>query len=163
MGEDPIAILHALGIVILAGMAFGLGLTGLSVQDSDVPFDTARLADRLLGLWLSVITMMVGWIIWVLLAYLLGSRVMRGQASYRQVLRAIGICYGPAVLVSLISVPYVGDAAPVFGVFWVLVAGVAAMREVQKVDWLTALLATGPGWILSFFVLPVAFLQQLFG
>ncbi len=156
VGDDPQAILHALGVVVIVGIAVGIGLTGLE-QAGQGGVDQTRLANRLVALWVTITTLLIGWIVWVVLAYLLGSKLMRGGAGYRQILRAIGICYGPAVLIMLISVPRLGDTVPVVGVFWVLIAGVVAMHELQEQDWLSALLATGPGWFLSFWVLPVAF------
>ena len=156
VGNDYQAILHALGVVMIAGVAFGISLTGLE-QTGSGGVDNERLANRLIGLWVTITTLLIGWITWVMLCYLLGSKLMRGGAGYRQLLRAIGICYGPAILILLMGVPRVGDIAPFVGLVWILIAGVAATHELQELDWLSSSLATLPGWILSFWVLPVAF------
>ena len=161
--EAPDAILHALGTVVLAGIAAGLGVMGVLVDVTELAVDAGSFSDRLVGLWLWIMTAMVGWVIWGVSCYLLGSRFLGGGAEYRLLLRALGICYGPAVLLTLIAVPWVGAPASAIGIVWVLVAGVVAVREIQDVDWLGAALSTIPGWFLSFLVLPVAFLGSLGG
>lgn len=159
--EDPDAILHALGAVILAGIALGLGRMGVVVDITEVALDLGSLVDRLLGIWLSIMTAMVGWVLWGVVVDQLGSRFLGGSAGYRLTLRALGLCYGPAVLLTLITVPVVGVPASAIGALWVLVVGVVAVREIQDSDWMGAALSTIPGWILGFLVLPVAFLGSL--
>ena len=160
---DVDAILHALGTVSLAGIAMALGLMGTLVDLVESPGELGNLVDRFLGVWLGVITAMVGWVLWGFLVYLLGSRFLAGRAGYRILLRALGICYGPGVLLALITVPWVGDAAHVVAALWVLVAGVVAVHEVQEMDWVGAALATVPGWFLGFLVLPGFVLVPLTG
>ena len=158
---DADAILHALGAVILAGIAVGLGLMGVVVDLVERPGEVGSFVDRLLGLWLAIMTMMVGWIVWTAIIYLLGSRFLGGRARFRIILRALGICYGPAVLLVLISVPLVGDPASLLGAVWVLAAAVVATHEIQDMDWLGATLATVPGWFIAFLLLPVFLLEPL--
>ena len=164
--EDPGAVLHALGTVAAAGIAIGLGITGHRIAGAE---SSSALGDILLVMWAATVTTMVGWVLWVVLGYLLGSRLLRGGATYRQVLRALGICYrgalgicyGPGVLLVAIAVPVAGGPIALAVSIWVLVAGVAAVHEVQDVDWLGAVLSTAPGWSLSFLVIPSAFLAPL--
>ena len=90
-----------------------------------------------------------------------GSRLLNGGAQYRQVLRALGLCYGPGVLLAAIAMPAVGVTFALVGSGWVLVAGVVAVHETQDVDWLGAALSAAPGWFLSFVVLPGVVLASL--
>ena len=159
--EDADAILHALGAVILAGIAVGLGLMGVVADLVEGPVELGSIVDRLLGLWLAIMAMLVGWIVWAVVIYLLGSRFLGGRARFRVILRALGICYGPAVLLILITVPLVGNAASLLGAVWVLVAAVVATHEIEDMDWVGATLATAPGWIIAFLVLPVFLLAPL--
>ena len=156
--EDPGAVLHALGTVAAAGIAIGLGITGHRIAGAE---SSNTLGDILLVMWAATVTTLVGWVLWVVLGYLLGSRLLRGGATYRQVLRALGICYGPGVLLVAIAVPVAGGPIALAVSMWVLVAGVAAVHEIQDVDWLGAVLSTAPGWSLSFLVIPSAFLAPL--
>ena len=158
--DDVDAILHALGAVILAGMAVGLGLMGVVVDLVEQPGELGSVVDRLLGLWIAIMAMLVGWIVWAAIIYVLGSRFLGGRAGYRIILRGLGICYGPAVLLILLTVPLVGNPASLIGAVWVLAAAVVATHEIQRMDWVGAILATAPGWLIAFLVLP-AFLIQL--
>ena len=161
MGDEPHAILHALGTVVLVGIAFGLGLMDVVFEGTEDPTDVRGLLDRVLGVWLSVVTIMVGWILWAALTYSLGTVFLGGAAGYRQIVRVLGISYGPAVLTVLLPLSTVGGIAYGVGLLWVLVIGVVAVHEMQEADWLGAILSALPGWFLGFVVLPVGVLGRL--
>lgn len=156
--DDPEAVLHALGTVVLVGIAVGIGVVGLRFAEGE---SGTGFGDAVLVMWAAVVTTLVGWVLWVVLNYALASRLLGGGAQYRQLLRALGICYGPGVLLAAIAMPVVGAAIGFVGAAWVLVAGVVAVHETQDVDWLGAALSTAPGWFLSFLLLPAAFLAPL--
>lgn len=156
--DDPEAVLHALSIVTLAGIAVGIGLIGLRFAEGE---SGTGFGDAVLVMWAAVVTTLVGWVLWVVLNYALASRLLGGGAQYRQVLRAVGICYGPGVLLAAIAMPVVGMPIGFVGSAWVLVAGVVAVHETQDVDWLGAVLSTTPGWFLSFLFLPAVLLRPL--
>ena len=163
VADDPEAILSALGIVALVGIAMALGRSGVLVGVTAAPIEVGSFVDRLLEIWLAVMTMMVSWILWAVVIYLLGTRFLGGGAGYRQLIRILGIIYGPGILFLLIPVPFVGGAAFAIGALWVLVAGVVAVREVQQVDWVSAGLSTIVGWFLCLLVLPSVLLGPLPG
>ena len=158
--DDPEAVLHALSIVTLAGIAVGIGLIGLRFAEGE---SGTGFGDAVLVMWAAVVTTLIGWVLWVVLNYALASRLLGGGAQYRQLLRALGICYGPAVLLAAIAmpVPVVGLVIGFVGSAWVLVAVVVAVHETQDVDWLGAVLSTTPGWFFSFLFLPRVLLAPL--
>ncbi len=162
-GNDPMAILHATGIVILAGMSLGLGLTGGLVETPEREVDLSQIEDRLVWMWVVLMITLVGWIVWAAVTYLAGSRFLAGGAGFRKVLRALGIVYGPAVLLVFLQVPILGNVVTWVGYSWILVAGIVAIHEVQDIDWLGAVLATTPGWFIGFIVLPAPVLEPLLG
>ena len=151
--DDPDTILHATGIVALVGMALGLGLEGAVLATAGTPLSLGGLGERLVALWLSIMTVMVGWILWTVLVYVTGTGLLRGKAGYRQILRALGVSYAPAVLLVLAPVPQLGVLFRVASLLWVLVASVVAIREVQQLDWVGAALSALLGWFLFFFLL----------
>ncbi len=161
-GDDPMAILHATGIVILAGLSLGLGLTGALIETPE-DVTLGQVEERLVWMWVFIITTLVGWIVWSVVAYMVGSRFLSGGAGFRKVLRAIGIVYGPGVLLMLLEVPVLGDYLSAVGLLWILVAGVVALHEVQDIDWLGAVLAAGPGWFIGMFIVPAPVIGTLFG
>ena len=153
VGQEPGAVLYSLGTVMLAGIAIGLGLMGVVTEGAQDPADLGKLADRLLGGWMALIATIVGWILWSGVIYLLGTIFLGGSAGYRQIVRALGISYGPGVLLVMYQLPVVGPVATSIGLLWVLVAGVVAVHEVQQVDWAGAFLSTLLGWFVFFFML----------
>ena len=157
--EDPGAIVHALGIVTLSGVAIGAGLIGLSFLHDH---DTLGIWEIFLAVWAAVVTTLVGWLLWALVNYVLGSRLLGGGAQYRQILRALGICYLPMVTMVAIVLPDLGNVIMVVASVWVLVAGLVAVHEIQDVDWLGAGLSTVPGWVFSFLILPYGLLAPLY-
>ena len=150
VGADPDAILHCTGIVALVGIALGLGLEGAVLATAGTPLTLDGLGDRLLALWLSIMTVMVGWILWTVLIYVTGTSLLGGKAGYRQVLRVLGMSYAPAVLLALVPVPGLGVLLRAASLLWVLVVSVVAIREAQQLDWVGAALSALLGWFLFF-------------
>ena len=160
VSEDPEAILNAAGVVVLVGIAIGLSLTD-AFEAGTIPTLTSEdFTERLLGIWLSVITMMAGWVLWSGIVVVIGKLFLHVVADFRQVLRVLGICYGPGTLLILASVPELGSLAVIVGSLWVLVVGVVALHEAQDVDWKKVSLSTLLGWVIGFW-LPSAFLRPI--
>ena len=159
VAEDPTAILHPTGIVVLVGIAIGLGLEGALADIGKPAAELGSIVDRLVGTWLAIMTTLVGWIVWAAVAFATGTWFLGGRAGFRPILRALGIGYGPGVLLVAASLPGVGPIALAVGHVWVLVTGVVAVHETGEVDWFGAFLATVLGWFLGFIVLRAVFLS----
>ena len=151
--EDPEAILKSLGIVVLAAILFGLGLMNVVVEGTRVP-QIGSVVDRLISLWLVVVTTLLGWILWSFIVHLLGGKFLGGKATFQQTLRVLGVCYGPGALLIFVRLPGVGSYAVLMGLLWILVAGIVAMREVQRIDWVGAVLPTLIGWAIFLILMP---------
>lgn len=129
----------ALGLVIISGCAVGLAFWLSGREMDSVGLDQ----DELLGLAMSVSTILSGWFVWTVFVWILGIRLFQGDTGFRGALRALGICSAPLVL----SVFY--GYAPMLtavGVLWVLVAGVVAVKNTLVVEWWKAGIAATVGW-----------------
>lgn len=153
LGDDQDAILHSMGVVMLVGIALGLGLEGAVLATAGTPITLGGLGNRLLALWLTIVTVMIGWILWGVLIKLTGTDVLGGRASYRQILRALGMSYAPAVILVLVPMPWLGAFFRVVCLLWVLVSSVVALKETMNLDWIGAVLAVFLGWFLFFALL----------
>ena len=146
---DQEAILNALGIVILAGMAMAIGLSssvGASIEDG---FSASMVGERLLDIWFAAVTFMLGWLIWAGLAYVVGRAFQRDQATFREILRVLGVCFGPGVLLAFTAVtPYPWIVFYAVSV-WIFAAGVAALKEIRQSDWIGAIADGALGWALG--------------
>ena len=158
---EPDAILLAVGITVLAAILLGLGLMNVIVEGTRTP-DVEGITDRLVKMWWVVITVLLGWVFWSVVVYLLGGKFLGGAATFRQTLRVLGTCYGPGVLGLFVLVPVAGSAVFLVGLFWILVAAIVATHEVQRTDWVAAILSTTFGWALGLVFIPLVFMPFAF-
>ena len=160
--RDQETILNALGIVILAGIAYAVGQSSVVGESVEQGLDAGKVGDRIIGAWFASVTFMVGWLIWAGIAYGVGRVFQRDQATFREVLRVLGICFGPALLLFFTAI------APIEGVvfnavtIWMLVAGTIALQEIRQSDWLGAIMDCSLGWVVGMQLLPAVLLTGFF-
>ena len=129
----------ALGIVLISGVAFGLGIWVELREPGVVGFNQREV----LGLVMSASTIMSGWFVWTLFVWILGIRLFQGDTGFRGALRALGVCYSPIMLSLFYSF---APMLLIVGIFWILVAGVAAVKHTLDFEWWKAGIAAGIGW-----------------
>jgi hypothetical protein len=113
---DEKAISQAMGAVVLASVAAGIGIGGFSI--GDVLFTT--------------IGALIGWVVWAALTYLIGTRVLpepQTQADVGQLLRAIGFAASPGLVRIFGVVPGLMWISFTVAGIWMLVAMVVAVRQ----------------------------------
>ena len=140
--ERQETMLSAFGIVAISGFAFGLGVW-VELRDPDVVGFNQR---EVLGLVMSVSTVLSGWFVWTLFVWILGIRLFQGDTGFRGALRALGVCYSPIMLALFYSF------APMLlaiGILWILVAGVVAIKNTLDFEWWKAGIAATVGWAWS--------------
>ena len=150
--NDPGLVLHAVGLVVVAGISLSVGLMSVLDLEAEAQRDVIGIVDRLIGTWLGVFTMVLGWALWGGIVYLLVGRFLGGKANYNESLRVLGLCYGPGLLLSFPG--DVGSILAFVGSLWVLVAAVVAVRAAHEIDWVGAIFPTILGWFICFFFLP---------
>ncbi len=111
--------LSAALIVLLVSLVSGVG-NGL--------FNSFRDKTFLSGFLGSLISVILGWLIWSAVTWFVGTRLFKGQADLGEMLRVIGFAYLP-MLLSII--PCVGG---VIGILWTLAAGFIAIRQGLDLD-----------------------------
>jgi len=87
----------------------------------------------------SLISVLLGWLLWSAVTLFVGTRFFHGEADMGQMLRVIGFAYLPLML-SII--PCVGG---VIGVLWAIAAGFVAVRQGLDLDDMKALLTVVVG------------------
>lgn len=115
---DGRATLHAGLTVLLASVAAGIGAQGFGAQ-----------------LWALVpftIISLVGWGVWALLTFAIGTRFLPGARTHSdpgELLRTMGFAAAPGLLLVLGALP--GLAVPIFAMvtLWMLVAMILAVRQ----------------------------------
>ncbi len=140
--QSQSSVLYALGTVLLAALSFGAG----ALVYANRILDEVDRPPTLLPV--AVLAVLLGWVIWTFVSFFIGSKFMGGKATYRQLLHALGVCFVPGVAMAAVAIPYgVGAIAFSFANFWVLSAGIVAVKETQQVGLRRVLVPTVLGWL----------------
>ena len=135
---DKQAMGQAMGVVVLASLAAGIGSVG---------------ATGINGLLLGTIAALAGWFIWALITFYVGTKLLpepQTEADYGELLRTTGFSSSPGVLRIFGVVPLLGTIIFVVCGIWMLVAMVIAVR--QALDYKSTWRAVGVcviGWIIQ--------------
>ncbi|MDH3328021.1 MAG: YIP1 family protein [Desulfobulbaceae bacterium] len=149
---DKSAMPQAMGVVVLASVAAGIGSIGMGA---------AGPGNILLG----IIAALGGWYIWAFLTYFIGTKLLpepQTHADYGELLRTIGFSSSPGLIRVLGIIPGLGAVVYLIASFWMLVAMVIAVR--QALDYKSTWRAVGVcaiGWIIQTIIVMVIF--TLFG
>jgi hypothetical protein len=133
---------QALGVVVLASVASGIGM-----------------GQGLRGLVIGTVLSLIGWAIWAWLIYFIGTRWLPEpdtNADAGQLLRTVGFATSPGVLRVLGIVPLLGELVFVVTAIWTLIAMVVAAR--QALDYRSTGRAVGVciiGWLVQLAILVV--------
>jgi hypothetical protein len=128
---------HAIRIVILAGLAAGVG----------------SMADRGFGAMLfGSIAALLGWCVWALSAYLIGTKLLpepRTKADMVEFARTVGFAASPGLAHVLGIIPPLAATILFVTAMWMLVAMVIAVKE--ALNYMSTARAVGvciTGWII---------------
>lgn len=90
----------------------------------------------------------IGWIVWSVISYFVGTSLFGGQATIDEMLRVIGFAFAPQFLA---IIPCIGG---IVGAVWSLIAGFIAIRQGLDLDNTKALLTV----LVGFFVYIVGYI-----
>jgi Yip1 domain len=137
---DASATGQAVGVVVLASVAGGIGFLGLGTQ-------TAQ------SLVAGIVGSLIGWMAWAALTYLIGTHLLpepQTRADVGELLRTIAFASAPGVLRMFGVIPVLGRTVYAIASIWMLLAMVVAVR--QALDYKSTTRAVGVcvvGWALS--------------
>jgi hypothetical protein len=135
---DSRATRQAVALVLLVGVAGGIGLRGLGAVQN---------------LLAGVIVALVGWMAWATLTCLIGTRLLpqpQTRADVGQLLRTLAFSSAPGLLCALGVIPFLGFPMYAIASVWMLAAMIVAVR--QALDYTSTGRAIGvcvTGWVLS--------------
>ena len=115
--SDRSATLQALGVVVLVSLATGIGALGTGGVG---------------GLVAGIITGVIGWGLWALITYWIGTTLFRTpqtHADWGQLLRTLGFAQSPGILRILGFIPVIGPVIFFATALWQIVTMVVAVRQ----------------------------------
>ena len=135
---------QAFTVVLIAGLATGIG-SGIAgfIENDALSF--------LWGLLLGVGTTVIGWLLWSMFAYWIGTALFAGpetKATYGELLRTLGFAHTPGVLRIFLFVPFIGGLIAFAASVWFLVAGVIAVRQALDFSTGRAIATCVVGWVI---------------
>ena len=142
---DTTANWQAFAAVVIVSLATGIG-TGISGVIGDDEGALSFLWGLLTGLGVAI----VGWLLWALFAYWVGTTIFKvpeTKADYGQLLRTLGFANSPGILRFFSFVPYFGSLIAFVASIWILIAGVIAVRQALDFSTWRAIGTCIVGWI----------------
>lgn len=99
------------------------------------------------GILWAVVAAFIGWLIWALLTYLIGDKVLGGTATWGELLRTLGFAQAPGLLLVLGVVPGLRLLSVGIVAVWTLITGVVALRQALDFSTGRAILTAVIGWV----------------
>jgi len=103
----------------------------------------------LAAVW-GLITALVGWLLWALVVYLIGGKLVKGKdtrSSWSEVARTIGFANAPGVFRILAFIPVIGWIISIVVFIWILVAGIIGIRAALDFSTARAVITVLIGWL----------------
>lgn len=77
----------------------------------------------------ALIAALLGWLVWSGVTYVIGDKILGGTATWGELLRTLGFAQSPGVFYIVGIVPILGGLVSLVVWFWILVAGIIAIRQ----------------------------------
>lgn len=101
------------------------------------------------GIIVGVVAALFSWLVWAGITYLIGDKLLKGTATWGELLRTLGYAQAPAVLLIFGFVPVLGSILGAVVGIWLLVTGIVAIRQALDFDTGKAVLTAFLGWLVA--------------
>ncbi|MCL7959235.1 MAG: YIP1 family protein [marine benthic group bacterium] len=131
--HDDSLTTQAAMVVLIAAVARGIG--GFNQGEN--------------GIIVGVVAALFSWLVWAGITYLIGDKLLKGTATWGELLRTLGYAQAPAVLLIFGFVPVLGNVLGAVVGIWLLVTGIVAIRQALDFDTGKAVLTAFLGWLVA--------------
>lgn len=145
IAEDQNAMTEAAIIVTVVTFLSGLG-TFIGSLIGKAGFGSALLG--FLSTWL-ISGILLGWILWAVLTYFVGTLLFQGKTDIPEMMRVLGYANAPNLLGVFGFIPCVGWLIALAGWILSLIAGVIAVREAMEFDTVKAVVTVVIAWVIQ--------------
>jgi hypothetical protein len=101
------------------------------------------------GIIVGVVAALFSWLVWAGVTYLIGDKLLKGTATWGELLRTLGYAQAPAVLLIFGFVPVLGNILGAVVGIWLLVTGIVAIRQALDFDTGKAVMTAFLGWLVA--------------
>ena len=101
------------------------------------------------GIIVGIVAALFSWLVWAGITYLIGDKLLKGTATWGELLRTLGYAQAPAVLLVFGIVPVLGAIMGAIVGIWLLVTGIVAIRQALDFDTGKAILTAFLGWLVA--------------
>ncbi|MGD2040711.1 MAG: YIP1 family protein [Anaerolineae bacterium] len=140
IAEDPNAMSEAAIIVVVVTFLSSLG----NAIGSGSFFLTFFVG------WITAIV--VGWILWAVITYFVGTALFKGQTDIPEMMRVLGYASAPQLLGLLGFIPCAGFLFVLAAWLLSLIAGFIAVREAMEFETGTAIVTVLISWVVAFVI-----------
>ena len=151
-------VLQGLIVVLVVSVCFGLGIRSMPLDLPEIPNNRySFISSENLVMAVAIHTLIFGWLIWGLLTWYIGTKLLNGYASLRALLSSLGIAYSPGILLILSTIPLnIGTSLVIIARLWILMAAFVAIAYTEDYrGWwkIKAVIPAFLGWFLVFVIL----------
>jgi hypothetical protein len=137
IAEDPNAMSQAAIIVVVVTFLSAIG-SGLAAESFFLGF---------LMSW--ILEILIGWILWAVITYFVGTALFKGKTNIAEMMRVLGYAKAPILLGIFQFIPCVGWIFPLVGWILSLFAGFIAIREAMDFDTGDAIVTVLISWVIA--------------
>lgn len=101
------------------------------------------------GIIVGVVAALFSWLVWAGITYLIGDKLLKGTATWGELLRTLGYAQAQAVLLIFGFVPVLGNILGAVVGIWLLVTGIVAIRQALDFDTGKAVMTAFLGWLVA--------------
>ena len=146
IAEDQAAMTEAAIIVVVVSLLSAIG-TFIASLLAEVGFGRALL--DFFSTWL-IFGILLGWILWAVLTYFVGTLLFQGKTDIPEMMRVLGYANAPNLLGIFGFIPCAGWLIALAGWILSLIAGVIAIREAMEFDTGKAVITVLISWVIAF-------------
>lgn len=95
-----------------------------------------------------ILIALIGWGVWALITYIVGTAIFEGTADWGELLRALGFAQTPSLLNFLSFIPCLGGFISALVALWVLLASLIGVRQALDFSTGKAVLTVLIGWVI---------------
>lgn len=146
---DTSATLQAALVVTIVALFAGIGSAiGAIMFNANALFDVP--GGPIGVVVVRIVVALVGWGVWALITYVVGTAIFEGTADWGELLRALGFAQTPGILSIFSFIPCLGAIIGAIVSLWVLLASLIGVRQALDFSTSKAVQTVLIGWLINF-------------